>query len=158
MKRMCVVLSYIIIILLSASIVNAQETRMVPAYRCLWIGQDGGSWTNPQGDPNDVWEAYALSWTDDNGYLINWTLIEDPSFTWPDYLSMAEFKDGVSVSVDEQLPSAIQGLVIRDANLILNHDITVVGDGQDDGFMAGLRGTRGRWDAHYKWRHLNMWF
>ena len=136
MKRIYVALVYIVVILLSASIVNAQETRMVPAYRCLWIGPEGGTWNNLGGDPNDVWEAYELSWTDDNGYLINWTLMDDPVFTYPDILSMAEFKDGAIACVNEPPPSPIQGLVIRDANLIVNNDLTIVGDWQDDGFMA----------------------
>jgi hypothetical protein len=59
---------------------------------------------------------------------------------------MAEFKDGAVVHVNEPPLSPTQGLVIRDANLIVNNDLTVVGDGQDDGFMAvcvgqGANGT-----------------
>ena len=146
MKRTSTALICIIITLLSASIVNAQETRMVPAYRCLWIGPEGGTWNNAGGDPNAVWEAYELSWTDQYGYLINWTPMEDPAFTWPDLVSMAEFKDGAVVNVNEPPLSPIQGLVIRDATLTVNSDLTVVGDGQDDGFMAvcvgqGANGT-----------------
>jgi hypothetical protein len=49
---------------------------------------------------------------------------------------MVEFKDGATVSLDNRAFTPIQGLVIRDATLTLNGDLTVVGDGQDDGFMA----------------------
>jgi hypothetical protein len=135
MKRKYVALC-ITVVLLSLGIVSAQETRMVPMYRCLWIGPEGGTWNNIGGDPNAVWEAYELSWTDPEGYLIDWTLIENPAYTWPDIISMAEFKDNAIVFVDEPPPTAIQGLVIRDANLTMNNDLAVVGDGQDDGFMA----------------------
>ncbi len=146
MKRISLFLLILAILLISTNFADAQETRMVPAYRCLWIGPEGGTWNNEGGDANDVWETYELSWTDDYGYLINWTLLEDPIYTWPDILSMAEFKDGAVVHVNEPPISPIQGLVIRDANLIVNNDLTVVGDGQDDGFMAvcvgqGANGT-----------------
>lgn len=109
---------------------------MVPMYRCLWIGPEGGTWNNSGGDPNAVWEAYELTWTDPECYLIDWVPMENPIYTWPDILSMAEFRDNAVVFVNEPPLSAIQGLVIRDANLTVNSDLTVVGDGQDDGFMA----------------------
>lgn len=44
MKRIYITLVCIIVTLLSVSVVNAQETRMVPQYRCLWIGPEGGTW------------------------------------------------------------------------------------------------------------------
>jgi hypothetical protein len=136
MKRICLFSSFLIIVLVLTNFAVAQETRMVPMYRCLWIGPEGGTWNNLGGDPNAVWETYELSWTDPEGYLINWTLIENPVYTWPDIISMAELKDNAIVFVNEPPPTAIQGLVIRDANLTVNNDLTVVGDGQDDGFMA----------------------